>query len=129
MKHIATLCIILIIAFSSCKAMKPERVITVTFSGEKQTVKLHKGDTLLIKLPMASGTGFVWQASGKPNLCKQVITKYEHIKTNMPGATLIEVMNFIIQSSGVEDMTFVYHRPFDKNVAAAKTKTLHLIVQ
>ena len=129
MKHISALFIIFIIAFSGCKAMKPGKVITVTFSGGKETVKLHKGDTLLIKLPMASGTGFVWQASGKPDLCKQGITKYEHIKSNMPGATLIEVMNFTIVSAGVEDMTFVYHRPFDKNVAAAKTKTLHLIVQ
>lgn len=130
MKHIGALFIILIFAFSSCKAMKPATVITITFSGQKQkTIRVHKGDTLLIKLQMASGTGFVWQPSGEPRLYRQGNTTYEHIKSNLPGAPLIEVMNFIIQSPGVEDITFVYHRPFEKNAAAAKTKTLHLIVE
>jgi predicted secreted protein len=130
MKHLAALLIMVIMASSNCKAMKPETVITVTFSGEKQkTIRVHKGDTLLIKLQMASGTGFVWQASGKPILCKQLNTTYEHTKRNKPGAPLIEVMDFITVSSGVEDMTFVYRRPFENKVAAAKTKTLRLIVQ
>ena len=130
MKTIAALFIFGIFAFSNCKATKPERVIAITLSGYKpKTIRVHKGDTLLIKLQMASGTGFVWQVSGKPNLCKQGETKYEHIKRNMPGAPLMEIISFSITASGVEDIIFIYHRPFDKNKVPAKTKTLHLIVQ
>lgn len=130
MKHIFALFIIGVFAFSNCKAMKPERVIVITLSGDKQkTIRVHKGDTLLIKLQMASGTGFVWQVSGKPNFCKQGDTKYEHIKRNMPGAPLMEIMSFSIMASGVGDIIFIYHRPFEKNKVPAKTKTLHLIVQ
>jgi len=131
MKFTAALLILIVMsAFSNCKATKPQTVITCTFSGEKQkTIRVHKGDTLLIKLPMASGTGFVWQVSGKPALCKQQDTKYEQVKSNMPGAPLIEIMRFSITASGAEDIVFIYHRPFEKNSVPAKTKTLHLIVE
>ena len=130
MKYITAFFISWIFTFSNCKAMKPEEVIIITLSGEKlkTTITVHKGDTLLVKLPMASGTGFVWEVSGKPILCKQGDTKYEHIKRSMPGAPLMEIMNFSITASGKEDIRFVYHRPFEKN-AAAKTKILHLIVK
>lgn len=128
MKHLTTLFLLVMVGFST-RAMKPETVITITFSGEKQkTIRAHKGDTLIIKFQMASGTGFVWQPSGKINLCKQGDTKYEHIKRNLPGAPMWEVMNFIVLSPGEEDITFVYHRPFEKSMAAAKTRKLHLIV-
>lgn len=131
MKYIGVLLIfIAAFAFSNCKAGKPPRVITVTFSGEKQKIiRVHKGDTLLIKLQMASGTGFVWQVSGKPKFCKQGDTRYEHIKRNTPGAPLFEMMSFSITATGVEDIVFIYHRPFENNSVPAKTKTLHLIVE
>ena len=130
MKPIAALFIIGAFVFSNCKAMKPERVIAITLSGDKpKTIRVHKGDTLLIKLQMASGTGFVWQVLGKPNFCKQGETKYEHIKRNMPGSPLMEIISFSITASGVEDIFFIYHRPFENNKAPAKIKTLHLIVQ
>ena len=130
MKSITALFIIGFFAFSNCKAMKPETRISITLSGDKQkTIRVPKGDTLLVKLQMASGTGFVWQVSGKPNFCKQGDTKYEHIKSSMPGAPLMEIMSFSITTSGVEDIVFIYHRPFEKNKVPAKTKTLHLIVQ
>ncbi|MGN6534002.1 MAG: protease inhibitor I42 family protein [Ginsengibacter sp.] len=131
MKNIgAVLIIIGMFAFSNCKARKPQRVIAVTFSGEKQkTIKVHKGNTLLIKLPMASGTGFVWQVSGKPRFCIQEDTKYEHIKRNMPGAPLTEIMRFSITASGAEDIVFIYHRPLANNSVPANKKKLHLIVE
>ena len=130
MKSITALFIIGFFAFSNCKAMKPETIISITLSGDKQkTIRVPKGDTLLVKLQMASGTGFVWQVSGKPNFCKQGDTKYEHIKSSMPGAPLMEIMSFTITTSGVEDILFIYHRPFEKNKVPAKTKTLHLIIQ
>jgi predicted secreted protein len=130
MKHLAALFIIGVFAFSNCKAMKPETVISITLSGDKQqTITVHKGDTLLVKLQMASGTGFVWQVSGKPKFYKQGDIKYEHIKSSMPGAPLMEIMSFSITATGAEDIIFIYHRPFEKNKVPAKTKTLHLIVQ
>ncbi len=130
MKPITALFIIEFFAFSNCKAMKPETIISIILSGDKQkTIRVHKGDTLLVKLQMASGTGFVWQVPGKPNFCKQGDTKYEHIKSSMPGAPLMEIMSFSMTASGVEDIVFIYHRPFEKNKVPAETKTLHLIVQ
>lgn len=129
MKPVAALFVIIAV-FAFSRAAKPRTVIAITFSGEKQkTVRVHKGDTLLIKLQMASGTGFVWQVSGKPGLCKQGDTKYEHIKRNMPGAPLIEIMSFDITASGEENILFIYHRPFENNSVPAKTKKLHLIVE
>jgi len=130
MKPVAALFILGLLAFSNCGAMKPETKISITLSGDKQkTIKVHKGDTLLVKLQMASGTGFVWQVSGKPNFCEQGDTKYEHIKSSMPGAPLMEIMSFSMTASGVEDIVFIYHRPFEKDKIPAKTKTLHLIIQ
>lgn len=130
MKRVIPLFILGFFAYCNCKAIKPETIISITLSGVKQkTLRIHKGDTLLVKLQMASGTGFVWQVSVKPIFCKQEDTKYEHIKSNMPGAPLMEIMRFTMTSSGVEDIVFIYHRPFDKNKTPAKTKTLHLIVQ
>ena len=130
MKHIAALFIVWIFTFSNCKALKPETMIIVVLSAEKQKkVTVHKGDTLLVKLPMASGTGFVWEVSGKPNFCKQGDTKYEHVKKSVPGAPLMEVMSFSVMSSGAEDIHFIYHRPFERSNPPAKTKVLHLIIQ
>ena len=129
MKYIAVLFIICTCTFSHCNAMNSGKVIAITFSGEKQeTITVHKGDTLLVKLPMASGTGFVWQVSGTPNFCSQGDTKYEHIKTNLPGSTLMEVLNFSITASGIENISFIYHQPFG-NKAPSDTKILHLIVK
>jgi predicted secreted protein len=132
MKQTVFLFIIWIFSCSNCKAMKPDTVITIVLSQGKQkaTITAHKGDILLVKLPMASGTGFVWEVGpDKLNLCKQGDTKYEHIKRSMPGSPLMEVINLNITASGIEDISFIYHRPFEKNTAPAKTKQLHLMVQ
>ena|SRR6185312_9770375 len=129
MKRVTVLLIIWFFAISNCRAMKPQTIITITLSGKQKTIRVHKGDTLLVKLQMASGTGFVWQVSGKPNFCKQGDTKYEHIKSSMPGAPLMETMNFSMTATGQEDIIFIYHRPFEKNKAPAKTRRLHVIIQ
>ena len=129
MKYAAIL-LIGALGFSNCKAMKPETVIVI-YSTEitTKTITVHKGDTLLVKLPMASGTGFVWEISGAPNFCKQGDTKYENITKGRPGASLVEVINLNITALGKEDINFVFHRPFERNKPAIDTKTLHLIVQ
>ena len=131
MKYTAILLIIWALTCSNCNTVKPAKIIVVTFSEEKQkTITVHKGDTLLIKLRMASGTGYVWEViSADTSLCKQGDTKYEYIKKRMPGAPLIEVISFSILAKGEEDISFIFHRPFEKNTAPAKIKTLHLIVQ
>jgi len=130
MKPVTAVLIIGLFAFSYCCAMKQETKISINFSADnKKTIKVHKGDTLLVKLPISSGTGFVWQVSAKTNFCKQGNTKYEHIKSRMPGAPLMEIMSFSMTASGIEDIVFIYHRPFEKNQIPAKTKKLHLIIQ
>jgi predicted secreted protein len=129
MKRVTALLIIGFFAFSNCDAMKPKTITITLYRDLQKTIRVDKGDTLLVKLPMASGTGFVWQVSGKTNFCKQGDIKYEHIKSSMPGAPLMETMSFTMRASGVEDIIFIYHRPFEKNKAAAKTRRLHLIVR
>lgn len=131
MKYKAVLLIIGIIGFLNSSAMKNDTVIVLAFSQVKQkaTVTVHKGDTLEIRLPMASGTGFVWEVSGKPTLCTQAEIRYESVKSTVPGSSLREIITFSITSPGIENISFVYHRPFEKNKPPAKIKTLHLIVQ
>lgn len=122
---------IAVFLFSNCKAMKPDSIIVITFSENKQgaSITAHKGDTLQVKLPMNSGTGYVWELSNKPHLCIQSNTEYEDVKKRLPGATMNEVVNLRIAAKGQEDIIFIYHRPFEKNLPPAKTKTLHLIIQ
>jgi len=117
--------------FLNCSAMKADTVVVIVFSSVKQkaTITVHKGDTLLVKFPMASGTGFVWELSGQPMLCKQGDTQYENIKSSVPGSSIREVMSFDITATGAEEINFVYHRPFEKNKPPAKIKTLRLVVQ
>lgn len=131
MKHTVALLIITAFISLNCKAMKSDSIIVIAFSQGKQKaiITAHKGDTLLVKLLMSSGTGFVWEVSGKPQLCMQGDTQYENIKSEVPGASLMEVINLNITATGTIDIDFIYHRPFEKNKAPAKTKTLHLIVK
>jgi predicted secreted protein len=131
-KYTTILLMIWAFTCSNCNTVKPAKIIVVSFSEEKQktTITVHRGDTLLIKLRMASGTGYVWEVlPANTSLCKQGDTKYEYIKKRMPGAPLMEVISFSIIAKGEEDISFIFHRPFEKNTAPAKIKTLHLIVQ
>jgi predicted secreted protein len=129
MKYAAAL-LILALGFSNCKAMKPETV-TIIYSPDvaSKNITVHKGDTLLVKLPMSSGTGFVWELSGASAVCKQGDTKYENIVKGKPGASLVEVINLIATTAGKEEISFVFHRPFERNKPAVDTRVLHLIVQ
>ncbi len=130
MKYAAVLLVIGFFSFFNCQAIKPDSVIVVAFSqGKKITIKVHKGDLLLVELPISSGTGFVWEVLTKPTLCKQGDMQYKNVKSNVPGASLMQVLNFSIKDTGIEYINFVYHRPFEKNKPPAKTRTLRLVVQ
>jgi predicted secreted protein len=99
------------------------KTVTLTEKDNDTKVKLVKGDTLVLKLPMQGGTGFTWvagkaddeklKAAGKPTAEKPAEPR--------PGATVLQVFRFEAAAPGSARLEMWYKRPFEKDKKPAKT--------
>jgi predicted secreted protein len=99
------------------------KVLTLTEKDNDTKVKITKGETLVLKLPMQGGTGFTWvvgkaddeklKAIGKPTAEKPAKPR--------PGATVIQVFPFEAVTPGSSRLEMWYKRPFEKDKKPAKT--------
>jgi predicted secreted protein len=113
--------------------MKNITHVVVTYPEEQYeaSISVHAGDTLLVQIPGAAGTGFVWQVSDTPHLCSQRDNEVNP-RTGRPllaGGTTNQLMTFLVMRKGKEDINFIYSRPFEKGKPPIKRKVLHLTVE
>ncbi len=103
--------------------------VSVNLDKGQAALSVHKDDTILVKMPMVAGTGFVWQVEGKPATCTLDAVNYEKTPKGLMGGTTIQEISLIATAKGKEDIKFFYSRPFEKGHLPAQTSILHLTVE
>ena len=103
-----------------------DKAVTVTDKEDKGKVTVPKGGTLVVKLPITTGTGYTWEVTknnadrlkpaGKPTV--------EKPEKPVPGAKTTQVFRFDAAGAGTSELTLEYKRPFEKDKPPAKTYRL-----
>jgi inhibitor of cysteine peptidase len=96
--------------------------MTVTYQDTGKTVELAQGGTLVVELPSNPSTGYSWAVKGDPAPLKLASSDYK--QPDQPGkAGVPGVQRFQLQAAitGTSTLKLVYRRPWEKNVAPAKT--------
>jgi predicted secreted protein len=107
------------------------RIVTVTEKDNKATVKLAKGDTLVLRLPEQSGTGFGWKVLQNK---EEVLTMQGKVQTELPekplpGGKVTKVWSFKAERAGASEFEMHYLRPFDDPKKTPPAKTFRLLVK
>lgn len=108
-----------------------DKAVTVTDKEDKGKVTVPKGGTLVVKLPITTGTGFTWViAKSNPDQLKPIAkATIEKPEQPLPGANAIQVFRFDAASAGTSELTLEYKRPFEKDKPPAKTYRLTVKVE
>jgi inhibitor of cysteine peptidase len=105
------------------------RVIGEADNGKDITVA--KGTPLVIRLVANPTTGYSWQLGGDPAPLALESTKFQsnNADKKLVGSPQVQVMQFKTGNPGTASLILEYRRPWEKNVAAAKTFKVQVIVQ
>ena len=105
--------------------------LTVTQKEDGGEVVLVAGGTLLLRLEAIVGTGYGWQIvrDASPQLKAVGNPKSEASGNTKEGGMEIEVFQFLAHVPGSSDLELQYRRPWEKQVAPAKTYRLRVIVR
>jgi inhibitor of cysteine peptidase len=108
-----------------------DKAVTVTDKDNDTKVKLPKGQTLLVKLPMQAGTGFLWEVAkvNKDHLKQQGKYETEKPDKKVVGGKVSQVYRFKAEAAGTSDLELHYKRPFEKDKPPAKTFKITVVVE
>jgi predicted secreted protein len=93
-------------------------------------VQAKVGQPVMIRLPGTAGTGYTWQVSSP--LCEVLPLAFsqqlETSKDGRVGGPSEWVFTFTPVGAGTCSMSFQYHRPWERGVAPADTRTVTVVV-
>ena len=105
--------------------------VTVTDKDNDGKVSLTKGQELVVRLEIRTGTGFTWEVSpvegkrleqlGKPAL--------ERGSGGRAGGPAFQVFRFKAVRAGTTTLELNYRRPFEKNAKPARTFKIKVTVK
>jgi inhibitor of cysteine peptidase len=106
----------------------PQMIVESKDNGRQITLK--PGAFLLVRLEANPSTGYSWTVIGDPAPLSFVSSKNETAQQNQqrPGAPGMQVLRFKASSAGTVDLKIGYRRPWEKEVAPAKTFQIHVTV-
>ncbi len=105
--------------------------ITVTDADNGKSIEVAKGGTLLVRLTSNPTTGYEWVVTGNPatlELLKSDFARDPEAK-NMVGAGGTQTLQFAATAAGSAALKLEYRRPWEKDVAAAKTFRVTVVVK
>jgi inhibitor of cysteine peptidase len=118
----AALAFTLILGLTACGGPGP-----FTDSSEGETVQVHVGDTFVVQLPGNPTTGYTWEVvPAEVPVCIQVGEPVFTPESDLVGAPGTFEFTFEITAVGTEDLTLIYHRPWEEDVEPLDTFTLRL---
>ncbi len=93
-------------------------------------VQAKVGQPVIIRLPGTAGTGYTWQVSSPPCdfLPLAFSQQLESSKDGRVGGPSEWVFTFTPVGAGTCNMSFQYHRPWERGVAPADTRTVAVVV-
>jgi inhibitor of cysteine peptidase len=112
--------------------MSPPPVV-VTDDAQGSTPVLRSGQGLEVRLPGNPSTGFRWEFSlGSQGVLRQDgEPRFERGDSppGVVGAGGTEVFRFVPVGAGVQDLSFAYRRPWEKDVPPARTLAFRVSVE
>ena len=104
--------------------------LTVTQKEDGGEIVLAAGGTLILRLEAIQGTGYGWQIvkDASPQLKTVGSPESEASGNTKEGGMEIEVFQFTAHVPGSSDLELQYRRPWEKQIAPAKTYRLRVIV-
>ncbi len=105
--------------------------VTVTQKDDGTKIKLSRGDTLLVKLEMQAGTGFLWEVAkvDKDKLKQEGKHEVEKPDKKVVGGKATQVYRFKAMATGASDLELHYKRPFEKDKPPAKTFKVTVVIE
>ena len=127
----AGLLLVLAACVGGAAANQDNKTVTITEKDTDGKIKLSKGDTLVLKLPVQGGTGFTWVlAKNDKDKIKQIgKEETEKPEKPLPGARVMRVWRFNAEAAGTTELELHYKRPFEKDKAPAKTFKVILTIE
>lgn len=104
------------------------KTVEVAELGLETQVLLNVGDTLKVVLPANPSTGYGWQVHLTGTALESRGMATTAAEKRVPGAESRQTFDFRGAASGEEQITLNYLRPWEKNVAPAKTFVLDVSV-
>ncbi len=97
--------------------------IAITDQDDGKDIDLPAGDTLVLRLKSNPSTGYSWAIKGDPSPLKLVknSTKKNDQTSDVPGAPVTQEFRLTAVSAGMASLTLEYRRPWEHDVAPAKT--------
>lgn len=93
-------------------------------------VRAAVGQPVIIRLPGTAGTGYTWQVSSTP--CPELSMVFsQQLETSTDGRVggpSEWVFTFSANSAGTCELAFVYHRPWERGVPPAESRTVKVVV-
>ena len=93
-------------------------------------VQAKVGQPVIIRLPGTAGTGYTWQLASPmcPFLPLAFSQQLESSTDGRVGGPSEWVFTFTAESAGTCNVSFQYHRPWERGVAPAETRSVAVIV-
>ncbi len=105
--------------------------VTVTEQDAGTPVEMVKGQMLLVRLESNPTTGYQWMVGGNPAPVEFVRSDFAadpHSK-NPVGAGGTQTLQLVAKATGTAQLKLEYRRPWEKNVAPARTVTFSVVVK
>jgi inhibitor of cysteine peptidase len=104
-------------------------LMKLTENDSGKTVELRIGDDLEIVLSANPTTGYVWEASSLDSTVLE-LDKTDFIAgEKVIGSSGMDVIKLHAISEGKTELTFIYHRPFEKNKPPSKTFNITVFIE
>lgn len=104
--------------------------VTITTDDNGKEIVLPKNGRLLVRLPSNPSTGYTWVLNGDPSPLVLVATDYQRINEQPAvGASQMQQLRFKASGSGTASLQLAYRRPWEKDVAPAKTFSVAVRVE
>ena len=107
-----------------------DNTVTLTEGQNGASAEISKNQKLHIRLPVQGGTGFSWQLTRPPSAPVRLLsaTTQPAGPSNVPGGLATELFVFEPTGAGAGDIELGYRRPWEKDVAPARTFAVHVVV-
>ncbi|HMP93655.1 MAG TPA: hypothetical protein PKD90_12320 [Phnomibacter sp.] len=103
---------------------------SVVLAGEvyTDTLRIEKGKTFVVTLPVRNRAGDDWAITPTPQLCKLTETMLGQVGM-LPNQEEPKLYFFKVSAKGTETISFVYKKPKAQEGTTPEQRILHLIVE
>ena len=109
----------------------PGSAITVTDQDNGKSIEVAKDGTVMVRLASNPTTGYGWNLAGDPAPLELVKSDFarDPQARNMAGAGGTQTLQFVAPAAGSAALKLEYRRPWEKDVPAAKSFKVTVVVK